>query len=93
MEMSFKSLPLGVLPKRGVQADRVMREHHPKPEALTASLGYHLQKCLFSSRCAVYISIFTFKNNQKIEFMVSWLDLQGRGFFDIINMKDRRYQD
>jgi hypothetical protein len=41
--MSFKSLPSGVLPKRGVQADRVMREHHSMPEALTASLDCHLQ--------------------------------------------------
>jgi len=57
MEMSFKSFPLGVLPKRGVQADRVMREHHSKPEAWTASLGYHLQN-LSSPQGAPFIFLF-----------------------------------
>jgi hypothetical protein len=64
MEMSFKSLPLGVLPKRGVQADRVMREHHPKPEALTASLGYHLQN-VSSPQGAPFTFLFIFKNHLK----------------------------
>lgn len=91
MEMSFKSLPLGVLPKRGVQADRVMREHHPKPEALTASLGYHLQN-LSSPQGAPFIFLLFYpsKNQPEKRIDTAWFDLQGQGFFDIINMKDRR---